>query len=85
MTPKISAFPKCYINDIGPNKRMTLFQWIDMSLELESDGLEIYAPFLESCSQGILPYSLGKPQPRETLGTVPTRRTLGFLVSRSSP
>ena len=54
MTPKISAFPKCYINDIGPNKRMTLFQWIDMSLELETEGLEIYAPFLDSFEPGYL-------------------------------
>lgn len=48
MIPKISAFPKCYIEDIAVKKTMNLEQWIDMSVDLKADGLEMYNLFLES-------------------------------------
>jgi sugar phosphate isomerase/epimerase len=48
MIPKISAFPKCYIEDIAIKKTMNLEQWIDMSVDLNADGLEMYNLFLES-------------------------------------
>jgi sugar phosphate isomerase/epimerase len=48
MIPRISAFPKCYIEDIAIKKTMTLEQWIDMSVDLQADGLEMYNHFLES-------------------------------------
>lgn len=48
MKPKISAFPKCYIDDIAVRKTMTLEQWIDMSVDLQADGLEMYSHFLNS-------------------------------------
>jgi sugar phosphate isomerase/epimerase len=43
----IAAFPKCYLDTIT-NGEMDLFDWIDASVELEADGLELYAPFLRS-------------------------------------
>ena len=50
---KIGAFPKCYIEDIVSAK-MSIFDWIDMSLELEPEGLELYAPFLKSHDEAYL-------------------------------
>lgn len=43
--PRIAAFPKCYIEDIV-SERMSLFEWIGCSVELEPEGLELYAGFL---------------------------------------
>lgn len=43
----ISAFPKCYLEDIVAG-RLDLFAWIDMARELEPDGLEIYRGFLRA-------------------------------------
>lgn len=42
---KISAFPKCWIEDISEG-RMSLFEWINISEMLECDGLELYPQFL---------------------------------------
>ena len=50
---KIAAFPKCYIEDIVAEK-MSLFDWIEMSLELEPEGLELYALFLKSHDEAYL-------------------------------
>jgi len=50
---KIAAFPKCYIEDIV-SRKMSLFDWIDMSLELEPEGLELYSGFLESYDESYL-------------------------------
>lgn len=44
---KISAFPKCWIEDICAGK-LDLLDWIAMSAELDCDGLELYAGFLRS-------------------------------------
>lgn len=43
----IAAFPKCYIEDIVEG-RMDVLDWIDMSVQLECDGLEMYSGFLKS-------------------------------------
>lgn len=43
----ISAFPKCWLEDIVEGK-MELFDWIDRSMELDCDGLELYSGFLTS-------------------------------------
>jgi len=43
----IAAFPKCWIEDIS-ERRMSLFDWIDLSVKLECEGLEMYAGFFES-------------------------------------
>jgi sugar phosphate isomerase/epimerase len=43
----IAVLPKCWIEDISEG-RMDLFEWIDLSVEFECDGLELYGRFLES-------------------------------------
>lgn len=45
---KISAFPKCYLDDICVRKTMTVFDWIEMSKSLGAEGLEMYSGFFES-------------------------------------
>jgi len=51
---KISAFPKCWINDIGPGKKYSLFDWMELSRELDVEGLEMYPPFFESYEKNYL-------------------------------
>jgi sugar phosphate isomerase/epimerase len=53
MPLKISAFPKCYLEDIATG-RMSLFDWIDMAKQLDADGLEMYDGFLTSFDSGYL-------------------------------
>lgn len=48
MRPKISAFPKCYLDEIAGRRSMTVFEWIDMARSLDADGLEMYDGFFES-------------------------------------
>jgi sugar phosphate isomerase/epimerase len=48
MPLKISAFPKCYIDQIAGDRSMTVFEWIDMARSLDADGLEMYDGFLTS-------------------------------------
>jgi sugar phosphate isomerase/epimerase len=43
---KISAFPKCYIDDITVDKTMSVFDWIKMAEPLGAEGLEMYEGFL---------------------------------------
>ena len=43
----IAALPKCYLEDITEG-RMSLEKWIDLSVQLECDGLELYSGFLKS-------------------------------------
>jgi sugar phosphate isomerase/epimerase len=45
MRPKISAFPKCYIEQIAGARTMSVFDWIDMAKTLDADGLEMYEGF----------------------------------------
>ena len=45
---RISAFPKCYIEDIAARRTMTVFQWIEMAKELGAEGLEMYDGFFTS-------------------------------------
>lgn len=44
--PKISAFPKCYLEEISQKKTMSVFDWIEMAKSLPADGLEMYEGFL---------------------------------------
>jgi sugar phosphate isomerase/epimerase len=44
MPLKISAFPKCYLEQIS-NREMTVFEWIEMAKQLDADGLEMYEGF----------------------------------------
>lgn len=50
---KISAFPKCYLEDIARG-RMTVFEWIDMAKQLDADGLEMYEGFFTSLEPAYL-------------------------------
>lgn len=45
---KISAFPKCYIDDIAGRRTMTVFDWINMAPDLGAEGLEMYEGFFTS-------------------------------------
>ncbi len=47
MPVRISAFPKCYLDEIA-NGRMSLFEWIEMAKQLDADGLEMYTGFFTS-------------------------------------
>lgn len=50
---KISAFPKCYLDDIASG-RLSLFAWIDMARSLGAEGLEMYERFFPSLAQSEL-------------------------------
>lgn len=45
---KISAFPKCYIDQIAGDRSMSVFDWITMAKTLDADGLEMYDGFFTS-------------------------------------
>jgi sugar phosphate isomerase/epimerase len=45
---RLSAFPKCYMDDLCVAKTMTLFEWIDLAASLGVDGVEMYPGFFES-------------------------------------
>jgi sugar phosphate isomerase/epimerase len=44
---KLAAFPKCWVEDISLGK-MKLSEWIELSTQLNCDGLEFYSHFLTS-------------------------------------
>lgn len=48
MPLKLSAFPKCYIDEIAGSRTMSVFDWIDMARALDADGLEMYDGFFTS-------------------------------------
>jgi sugar phosphate isomerase/epimerase len=48
MRPKLSAFPKCYIERIAGTREMSVFEWIEMARQLDADGLEMFDGFLTS-------------------------------------
>ena len=48
MPLRISAFPKCYLDQIAGARTMSVFDWIDMARGLDADGLEMYDGFLPS-------------------------------------
>ena len=45
---KIAAFPKCYLDDIAGERRMSVFDWIEMAKSLPAEGLEMYEGFFTS-------------------------------------
>jgi len=45
MKPRLSAFPKCYIDQIAGERSMSVFDWIAMARDLDADGLEMYEGF----------------------------------------
>ena len=46
--PKLSVFPKCYMDELCVTKSMTLFDWIELAATLGVDGVEMYPGFFES-------------------------------------
>jgi sugar phosphate isomerase/epimerase len=46
--PKLSAFPKCYMDELCVTKTMSLFDWIDLAATLGVDGVEMYPGFFQS-------------------------------------
>jgi sugar phosphate isomerase/epimerase len=53
MPLKISAFPKCYLEEISTG-RMSVFEWIAMAKGLDADGLEMYEGFFTSLDSSYL-------------------------------
>lgn len=45
---KISAFPKCFMDQLVVERSMTVFDWIEMAAGLPVQGLELYDGFLQS-------------------------------------
>jgi len=45
--PKLSAFPKAYMDELCVDGSMTLKGWIDMASTLDIDGLEMYSGILD--------------------------------------
>ena len=54
MKPKISAFPKCYLEKIARDRSMSVFDWIEMAKSLNADGLEMYEGFFTSLKDGYI-------------------------------
>lgn len=53
-TPRISAFPKCYLDAISQARTMSVFDWIEQAQQLDADGLEMYEGFFTSLDDGYL-------------------------------
>jgi sugar phosphate isomerase/epimerase len=45
--PRLAAFPKAYMNSLCKDGTMMVSEWIDIACNLDIDGLEWYAGFLE--------------------------------------
>lgn len=54
MPLKISAFPKCYLDQIAGARAMSVFDWIEMARSLDADGLEMYEGFFTSLEPAYL-------------------------------
>ena len=59
MKPRISAFPKCYLETIAGARSMSVFEWIEMARSLDADGLEMYEGFFTSLEPAYL-YTVGE-------------------------
>ena len=46
--PKLSVFPKCYMDELCVTKELTLFDWIELAAGLDVDGVEMYPGFFQS-------------------------------------
>jgi sugar phosphate isomerase/epimerase len=51
---KISAFPKCYLDEISIHRSMSVFDWIEQSRVLGAEGLEMYERFFTSLEDGYI-------------------------------
>jgi sugar phosphate isomerase/epimerase len=52
--PRISAFPKCYLDEISQARSMSVFDWIEQAGQLDADGLEMYEGFFTSLDESYL-------------------------------
>ena len=52
--PKLSVFPKCYMDALCVTRTMPLVEWIDLAATLDVDGIEMYPGFFESFEPGYL-------------------------------
>src|SRR5947209_4692671 len=52
--PRISAFPKCYLDKIAGERSMSVFDWIEQAKSLDADGLEMYEGFFTSLDHGYI-------------------------------
>lgn len=48
MPVRLSAFPKCYLDQIAGDRSLPVFDWISMARSLDADGLEMYDGFFTS-------------------------------------
>jgi sugar phosphate isomerase/epimerase len=51
---QLSAFPKCYIDQIAGDRTMSVFDWIEQARSLDADGLEMYDGFFTSLEPAYL-------------------------------
>lgn len=51
---RLSAFPKCYLEDISAHRTLSVFDWIEMAGSLDADGLEMYEGFFTSLDNSYL-------------------------------
>ncbi len=54
MPLKISAFPKCYLDEIALRHSLSVFDWIKMAKQLDADGLEMYEGFFTGLDSAYL-------------------------------
>lgn len=54
MPLRLSAFPKCYLDQIAGERSMCVFDWIEQAKQLDADGLEMYDGFFTSLDHGYL-------------------------------
>ena len=54
MPVRLSAFPKCYLEQIAGSRTMSVFEWIAMARNLDADGLEMYEGFFTSLEPAYL-------------------------------
>lgn len=52
--PQLSAFPKCYLEEIAARRTMSVFDWIQMARNLDADGLEMYEGFFSTLDRPYL-------------------------------
>lgn len=51
LMPKLSVFPKAFMQALCKDGTMTVSQWIELAVQLDIDGLEWYAGFLEMADE----------------------------------
>src|SRR3954466_3561651 len=46
--PRLSVFPKCFMDALCVTRTMSLLDWIDLASTLDVDGIEMYPAFFTS-------------------------------------